>query len=141
MKRNILFLLGVLSATFTFGKIKLPALVSNGMVLQREQHIKIWGWGDAGEHVVVKFKNQIFRTVASVGGEWSLMLPKMKAGGPYTMSITGANKIVIEDILIGDVWLCSGQSNMAFKMDRVKEKYADVVASSSNANIRQFVVK
>ncbi len=141
MKSNVLSLLWVLSVTVTFAKVKLPALVSDGMVLQREQRVKIWGWADAGEHVVVTFKNQTYRTVAPVDGEWSLTLPKMKAGGPYTMTVTGENKIIIADILIGDVWLCSGQSNMAFKMDRVKERYADAVATSSNRNIRQFLVQ
>lgn len=141
MKGKILLMLWMLSASVSLAKIKLPALVSNGMVLQREQQVKIWGWADVGERVTVTFKNQTYRTVAAEDNKWSLILPKMHAGGPYRMIITGENEIIVEDILIGDVWLCSGQSNMAFKMDRVKEKYADEVTASSNKNIRQFLVK
>src|SRR5690606_27719629 len=134
-------LLWTLSTLTIFAKVKLPAIVSDGMILQRDQQVKIWGWADVGEHVTVLFRNQTYNTITAADNRWSLTLPKIKAGGPYNMTIKGENEIVIEDILIGDVWLCSGQSNMAFKMDRIKERYVADITASSNPNIRQFLVK
>ena len=137
----MLFLLLMLQASVIFAKVKLPALVSDGMVLQRDKILKIWGWADPREAITLTFHNQIYETITGEKGRWSLMLPAMDPGGPYTMTIKGKNEIKVNDILIGDVWLCSGQSNMAFNMERIKEKYADEVGSSTNRNIRQFLIK
>ncbi len=111
------------------------------MVLQREVRIPIWGWAAPGEKIEVLFNGQKYTTLTGSDGKWSLPLHPMKAGGPYTMEIEGENHIQITDILIGDVWVCSGQSNMEFWMDRVKAKYAQAIASSANNAIRQFLVK
>lgn len=114
-------------------KVKLPVLVSDGMVLQREQPITVWGTADAGEAIVVTFQKKKYTATADHAGDWKVMLPAMKAGGPYTMSI---NEIEIRDILVGDVWLASGQSNMETPMSRLLDLYADEVAAYSNANVR-----
>ena len=95
--------------------VKLPALVSNGMVLQRDQQIKIWGWANIGEKITVTFKNKSYSTITNTKREWSINIEPQKAGGPFKMLI---NKIEIKDLLIGDVWLCSGQSNMEAVMNR-----------------------
>ncbi len=143
MKRIIInvllytFLLpGVLEA-----EVKLPRLISDGMVLQRDKKIPVWGWALPGEKVSVTFNSRHYTVFATADKKWRLLLPAMKAGGPYSMKITGSNQIIIKDILIGDVWICSGQSNMEFWMGRVKTKYRDIIAFSNNSKIRQFLVK
>ena len=118
-------------------KIKLPALVSDGMVLQRDQKIKIWGKADSKEKVSVQFQNKKYQTIADVNGNWQIMLPSQNAGGPYTMTI---NEVTLKDIYIGDVWLASGQSNMELPMYRVKPLYEKEFASANNKNIRFFTV-
>ena len=132
----LLFILPV----FVLANIKLPALVSDGMVLQRDTKIIIWGWASSGEKVQVKFDKRIFRTVTDSEGSWKVNLPPMKAGGPYTMEVEGNNTITINDILIGDVWFCSGQSNMVLNMERVKEKYPDDIATANFPEIRNFFI-
>ncbi|MFA4867721.1 MAG: sialate O-acetylesterase [Pedobacter sp.] len=141
MKIKLLLLLWTFSASLAFAKVKLPALISDGMVLQRDQALKIWGWADGGEKITINFNSKSYSVLTSKEGKWLLILPGMSAGGPYTMTIKGKNEIKINDILIGDVWLCSGQSNMAFKMERVKDKYEKEFKTSTNKNIRQFLIK
>lgn len=114
-------------------KVKLPVLVSDGMILQRELPVTIWGTADQGEAIVVTFQKKKYTATADNAGDWKVTLPAMKAGGPYTMTV---NEIEIRDILIGDVWLASGQSNMETPMSRLLDLYADEVAAYSNANIR-----
>ena len=135
-------LLIILSFSIQYAKaqVRLPQLVSDGMVLQRDAKIKIWGWASPGEKVKIKFNRHNFTITASANGQWSAILPAMKAGGPYAMDISGKNHIIINDILIGDVWFCSGQSNMVLPMERVKEKYPDVIDSANYPQIRNFFI-
>lgn len=118
-------------------KVKLPRLVSDGMVLQRDQKLKIWGYADTGEKIEVQFQNKKYNTIADHSGNWKIDLPKMKAGGPFIMNI---NEITLKNILIGDVYLCSGQSNMELPMRRVKTLYPEELKSANNSNIRFFTV-
>lgn len=124
----------------TNGQVRLPRLVSDGMVLQRDTKVKIWGWAAAGETVSIDFNAKTYHTVAGTDGKWQVLLAPTKAGGPYNMQISATNQIVLKNILAGDVWICSGQSNMELPMDRVKEKYAAVIEQSANPFIRQFNV-
>lgn len=126
-----------LFCTSVMGEIKLPRLISDNMVLQRDAKLTIWGWATVGEKVTVRFNNKTYSTTTGADSTWRVTLFAQKAGGPYDMEI---NKIVIKNILIGDVWVCSGQSNMELPMERVKEKYASVIAQSTNPFIRQFNV-
>jgi sialate O-acetylesterase len=115
------------------------------MVLQRDTPLKIWGWAAAGEKVTVSFSNASASAVANDKGEWSVMLPAQQAGGPLDMKISGSNQINIKNILVGDVWLASGQSNMEFPLatqngfggviDQQKE-----IAAASYPQIRLFTV-
>ena len=123
-----------------FCAVTLPRLVSDGMVLQRDIPVKIWGWADGGETVTIRFEGKMYRTAAEADGKWVLTLPSREAGGPYDMEISGSNRIELRDILVGDVWVCSGQSNMQLWMGRVKYRYADVIARAGNPRIRQFLV-
>ncbi len=132
--KKFLFLLLSFSA---FSDVKLPALVSNGMVLQRDIPVKIWGWANAGEKVTVTFKGKKLRAITGASGNWSTTLPATPAGGPYEIQV---NEIRLKDVLFGDVWLCSGQSNMVINMERVKEKYPADIASANNPQIRNFFI-
>jgi sialate O-acetylesterase len=132
----ILFILPV----FAGANVKLPVLISNGMVLQRDTKIIIWGWASPGEKVQVKFNKKTTSTATDPDGKWKVALPPMKAGGPYTMEVKGDNTITINNILIGDVWFCSGQSNMVLNMERVKEKYPDDIVYANFPEIRNFFI-
>src|SRR5690349_11082356 len=96
----------------SFCQVRLPRLISDGMILQRDTEARIWGWASVGENVSVVFNKKTYDTKAGSDGKWMVRLPKLKAGGPYTMDIHSSNHIIISNILIGDVWVCSGQSNM-----------------------------
>lgn len=137
-KIGITFFLLILSYA-SYPNVNLPALISNGMVLQRDQPILTWGWADAGENINLNFNGKVYKTVTAPNGKWKITLPAMNAGGPYNMTINGKNSITINNILIGEVWLCSGQSNMEFTL--MQERYPKEVAESENQNIRQFLVK
>lgn len=135
-----IILLSILLSAQANAQISLPKLISNGMVLQRNAKLKIWGWASVGEKVGINFLNRKYSTVADKDGNWNVTLPKMKSGGPFEMVIKGKNEIVIKDILIGDVWICGGQSNMQTNMERVRDLYENEIANAANENIRQFIV-
>ncbi len=146
----LVLLLCLVSIATLKAEVKLPALVSDGMVLQRGQNVKIWGTADAGERIEVKFRGKtcpvsvtgkklkdVYVVTADAAGKWSLTLPVMRAGGPYTMMV---NDITIRDILVGDVWLCSGQSNMELPVCRVTDMFSEEIGSYNNENIRQIII-
>jgi sialate O-acetylesterase len=122
-------------------KVTLPRLVSNGMVLQRGKEIKIWGWADKNESVRLSFLSRNYEARADDSGHWQISLPAQQAGGPYQMVIKGDNELTIMDILIGEVWVCAGQSNMELPVRRVEVAYPGLVKNSENTNIRHFGVK
>jgi len=123
-----------------FSQIRLPHLLSDGMVLQRDAKVKIWGWAAPNEKIELQFINKSYHTSANSDGEWYIILKNLKAGGPYTMEIRASNTITLSDIMIGDVWVCSGQSNMELSMKRVSPIYQEEIANSANPSIRQFIV-
>ncbi|HYE56631.1 MAG TPA: sialate O-acetylesterase [Chitinophagaceae bacterium] len=118
-------------------QVKLPAILRDSMVLQRNASIKLWGWASAGEKITVRFNNKTYRAATGSNGRWMLTLPPMKAGGPYTMNI---NHITLKDILIGDVWVCAGQSNMVHQMKLHSIRYGNDIATANYPQIRQFWV-
>jgi sialate O-acetylesterase len=119
-------------------QVRLPRLIRDSMILQRDSRINIWGWASKGEKIIIKFNGKNFKTTASAEGKWLLQLPATKAGGPYTMNIDASNHLVIRNILIGDVWLCSGQSNMVHQMKLHSVRYATEIASANYSEIRHF---
>jgi sialate O-acetylesterase len=123
-----------------FGLVRLPRLVSDGMVLQRGDSVRIWGWADADEKVTINFNGKTYSDIAGKDGKWAIKLNSLKAGGPYNMEINGSNHMTLKNILIGEVWVCSGQSNMDLPMSRLEDRYADVIANSDNPAIRRFFV-
>jgi sialate O-acetylesterase len=134
-------LLFVIMATNTLSaEVRLPSIVGDGMVLQRNENIKVWGWANAGEQVAVDFMNRSYETEAGADGKWQVVLETAKAGGPYTMEISGENSIVLDNILIGDVWIFSGQSNMTHYFGRHQERYSKEIAAADEPEIRQIFV-
>ena len=117
-------------------KVRLPKLVSDKMVLQRDTDLKIWGWADAGEKVTVRLQGNYYETEADKNGNWEVTLPPQQAGGPYLLEV---NEIVIRDVLVGDVWLCSGQSNQETPIHRLTEMFPEINVSN-NHMIRHYKV-
>ncbi|RZJ82388.1 MAG: sialate O-acetylesterase [Flavobacterium sp.] len=139
--RHIFLSAFILLLTFTSSaEIKLPQLISNSMVLQRNVKLKIWGWATVGERVTITFNGKKVSAITSNQNKWLIMLPAMQAGGPYTMSIQGSNKITLNDVLIGDVYFCAGQSNMVLGMERLRENYPNEIENDNFPQIRNFFV-
>ncbi|MGB8191532.1 MAG: sialate O-acetylesterase [Chitinophagaceae bacterium] len=138
---KILYAIALLLIAYSgSSQVKLPRLIRDSMVLQRDAKIKLWGWSAPGEKINIRFNNKKYKTTGDADGKWSLLLPPMKAGGPYTMNIDASNQIVLKDILIGDVWICSGQSNMVHQMQLHSERYADEIAQANYPQIRHFFI-
>jgi len=133
-----IFLLFLFISTSGFCEVKLPKLISDGMVLQRDAKVKIWGWASDGEKITIHFIGTTYQATANKNGEWEVMLSNLKAGGPYVMQIDASNSITINDILVGDVWVCSGQSNMGVTLGAVKDIYKDEIEHLDNSFIREF---
>ncbi len=134
--RSVGFLLCL--AALCEAKVTLPPLISDGMVLQRGQELTIWGEADPGEEVKVIFRKESYLTYADTAGRWEVVLPAQQAGGPYTLRI---QEIGLADIWIGDVFLCSGQSNMELPVSRVMERFREEVEHDSDVPaVRYFHV-
>ena len=100
---------------------ELPSIFGSNMVLQRDQANKVWGWAHEGERIAVSIAGQTHRTKADDDGNWSVMLDAMPVGGPHRMVIQGEDEIVFDNIMIGEVWICSGQSNMAWAVQQAND--------------------
>nr|WP_324258597.1 sialate O-acetylesterase [Cellvibrio fontiphilus] len=136
--------LALLCAVFTlfspaYADVTLPRLLSDGAVLQRDKPITIWGWADEGEQVSVSFAGQQQSTIAQ-GGKWQVTFPARNAGGPYELTVTGKNILARKDILLGDLWIASGQSNMELPLRRVKYQYPGLIETTQQPKIREFNV-
>lgn len=121
-------------------QIRLPKLISDHMVLQHGEPLKIWGWASPKERITLQFDQKTYKTAANATGKWEVGLPAHSAGTGYSMILKGRNEIRITDIAFGDVWLCSGQSNMVINMERVKERFPNDIASANYPAIRNFFV-
>lgn len=122
-------------------KVEMPHIFSNDMVLQRNKPISVWGWAKAGETIEVDFKGQNIKAKADKLGNWSVKLNQSQFGGPYEMTIKGKeNTITYNNILIGDVWLCSGQSNMEWNVKNTNNAVQEM-ANATYPQIRLFTVK
>ena len=138
MKRKLLVLLSVVACFLTTeAKVQLPQMFQSGMVLQRGKPIPVWGKADPREKIIIRWQKRQYATVADADGRWRIDLPKMKAGGPYTMMV---GDVVLTDVLVGDVWLCSGQSNVDVTIERVYPQYTDEIDHFDNNKIRLFRV-
>lgn len=139
MRLTVLFLI-LFPFFIAHSQVVLPRLVSDGMVLQRDTPLTLWGWASPNEKVEIQFNGNAYHSTTGRDGKWVVTLPKMPAGGPYAMDIRASNHIVIRNILVGDVWICSGQSNMELPIHRVEVAYPGLVEKAHNPNIRHFAV-
>ena len=118
--------------------VRLPGLFSDNMVLQQGMRVTVWGWADDGEDVTVTFRGQKAATKAR-DGKWMVKLSHLKAGGPDALVVQGKNKIELKNVLVGEVWICSGQSNMELPLSRAFQG-TNAIASSANPKLRLFLV-
>lgn len=128
----------VICSSFTRAEVRLPQLIRDSMILQRDAKVKIWGWASPKEKIKISFQHKKYKAVADANGNWTIMFSPMKAGGPYTMNIDATNHITLNNILIGDVWLCTGQSNMVHQMKLHSVRYADEIANANYPQIRHL---
>ncbi|NBR85775.1 MAG: sialate O-acetylesterase [Proteobacteria bacterium] len=129
----------VFAAAATRADVKLPAIFADHMVLQRDQKVPVWGWADEGERVTVEFAGQKVETTAQ-GGKWSVALTPLKTSSTGAkFKVSGKNKVEFDDVLVGEVWFCSGQSNMEWNVASSKDKDKEI-AAANNPRIRHFKV-
>ncbi|HUT09035.1 MAG TPA: sialate O-acetylesterase [Thermoguttaceae bacterium] len=135
-------LFAVSNAAVVLAEIRLPAIVGDHMVLQREQTPPIWGWADPGEMVAVTIPGQSVTAKAAEDGRWQVKLAELEPGAPFDMAVTGSSgsKVIVKDILVGEVWVCSGQSNMEFPVSRALEPEKEIAAANF-PKIRLFIVQ
>ncbi len=120
--------------------VSLPNLISDHMVLQRGIPVRIWGTASPGEQVTVSFRGQSASAAADADGRWEVYLKPMEAGGPFDMEIRGENRIAVRDVLVGEVWVASGQSNMQWPVERVRNAEKEI-AAAGYPRLRLFQVK
>lgn len=123
-------------------KLKLPRLISDGMILQQKKRVRIWGKDEPGRQVKISFLGKEYSADANSEGFWEIFMEGLEPGGAYEMNISDdlGNEKNIKDILIGDVWMCSGQSNMELPIARVRDKYPEDVENCDNSYIRTFKI-
>ena len=141
MKRITLFFIGILllfTQPLVHAEITLPSVIGSNMVLQRDMEVPIWGWASPGEEITVTLTAEdentdpIFSTtvvVSDAEGNWRLKLPEMDAGGPYTLRVAGNNTLELTNVFFGEVWVCSGQSNMEWSVRASKDSDAEIAAA------------
>jgi len=138
----------ILNALGLRAEVKLPSLISDGLVLQQGMKVNIWGTADPGERVTVTLGDQQVSSVAESDGRWKVKLGPLSAGGPFTMTITGKNTLTLHDVLIGEVWVCSGQSNMEMPVGTNPQgwssgvaNYQEEIARAYYPRLRMFTVQ
>jgi len=140
MYRTIILLVLATFVSKASAGIRLPAIIGENMVLQRGIKVPLWGWADPGEIIYIDFQNETFKTQADRAGKWSTRIRSYRAGGPYHMRIRSASSdITFNNILLGDVWVCSGQSNMEFGIQTEKHAQQEI-PEASDSLIRMFYV-
>jgi sialate O-acetylesterase len=143
-KNGICLVLLLFVISTAFADVKLASPFTDHMVLQYDMLVPVWGTASPGEKVTFKFGKQIKTVIAAANGKWMIKLSKLKPGGPFTLAVTGNNKILLTDVYAGDVWLCSGQSNMDMTVAREDRYWCGVfgekeeVASANYPLIRVF---
>lgn len=142
-----IFFIGLLGATLLpAGEttknpvLQLADVFADHMVLQREAPLPVWGWTTPGQAVKVTLNGQTAEATADASGKWSVTLPAMKVGGPHELVVASSETVTVKDILVGDVWLCSGQSNMGFTVNRSSNAKEDMAAANI-PNLRHLSVK
>lgn len=139
MKKIFVLLFVCVAHNYATAQLKLPSLIGDSMILQRNTSVPVWGSASPGEQVQVQFNKKRYRTKTNADGQWKIQLPPTQAGGPYSILVqAGKEKIIINEILFGDVWFCSGQSNMVHQLNIHDVTYAQEIATANYPSIRQF---
>ena len=121
-------------------QLHIANIFTSHMVLQRDKVVPVWGWADKNEKVSLNFNGQTVSAKANAQGKWMIKLARMSAGGPYTMQIISKkDSVILNDIMIGEVWICSGQSNMEWMMQNVNNAREEI-ANAASVPVRQFKV-
>jgi len=139
LSRLVAVILIFVGASNVLADVTLPALFSDHMVLQGGAAVPVWGWAEPGEEVTVTVQKQVRRAKADRNGKWMVTLGKLRSGTPVTFVVEGRNRIVVRDVLVGEVWLCSGQSNMEMAVDHCKDFEAEKSAANL-PSLRMFTV-
>lgn len=139
MKKSALLMasLAAVLGGSALANVSQPSIFGNNMVLQRDVKVPVWGWADQGEEVTVSFNGQTKKTVAGADGSWQVTLDPMKFGGPFAMSVKGKNELKYSNVAVGEVWICSGQSNMEWRTSNVNNAAAEL-KNANYPNIRLF---
>jgi sialate O-acetylesterase len=122
-------------------EVKLPSLISDNMMLQQHVNLPIWGTAAPKEHVKVTIGKQSVSTIAGTNGLWMVRLKPLTAGGPLTMTVAGKNKLTVRNILVGEVWLCAGQSNMVMTVKQSNNAAREIADAKNYPQIRYYDVK
>ena len=130
----------VIGVSVAQADVRLPKVFSDHMVLQRDISAPVWGWADPGETITVKVADQTVTATADQAGKWQVKLAPLKAGGPYELVVAGKTTNTVKDVLVGDVWICAGQSNMEFGLGS-SDNGRETVAAATNDHIRLLNVK
>jgi len=140
MKKFLLVIVSLLLITsLVYADVRLPAVFSSNMVLQREKEIAVWGWANPGEKVSVEFKGMSESVVAGSDGKWMVKLDACQAGGPFEMTVKDNNTVTFKNVMVGEVWVCSGQSNMEFPLER-SQGAREEIKNAKNSDIRLFSI-
>lgn len=140
--KKIIGLLFLFNIGFINAQLRLPALFADNMVLQQKKVNRVWGWADPGQLVQVDFLEKNYPAFADANGNWSVFLDAAPAGKTGTMAVwAGETTFEFNNVAIGEVWICSGQSNMEWRMDMLKETYPQELKTARNDNIRFMVVE
>ncbi len=146
MKKIVLPLAAIfifITASFTTqAQVRLPSIIGSHMVLQQNSRVKLWGWCNTGEKIKVStdWDTTTYNTIGSGDAKWSIDMKTPAAGGPHKITISGSNTIVLDDVVMGEVWLCSGQSNMEMNVNWGLKQYDADVAQATNTSIRLFQI-
>ncbi|WP_422351102.1 sialate O-acetylesterase [Flagellimonas sp.] len=146
-KKIMLTSLGLAMLIPLYAEVTLPAIFGSNMVLQRNREVAIWGKADAKSTVIMtaSWNNQSYKTVSDKEGNWKIKVATPDAGGPYSLKISDGQELVLENVLIGEVWVCSGQSNMEWKIkslgSKLRKGLNDILLKSKNPSVRLFTVK
>jgi len=144
MKKVILFVFAIIAALCSYQRaianVRLPSIIGSHMVLQQQSEVNLWGWSDPQEKITIQvpWDTTHFTVLGTRNATWQIKIKTPPAGGPYTITITGRNTIVLEDVLVGEVWLCSGQSNMEWNVNG--SMHPDEAKTANNTSIRFFQV-
>ncbi|MCW3806876.1 sialate O-acetylesterase [Plebeiibacterium marinum] len=141
MRKLILILISIIfTLQYANAKVSVAKIFTSNMVLQQGLENPVWGWADKNEKIVVEFAGKTIKTKADKSGKWKISLPALGYGGPYNMVIKGENEIKLDNILIGEVWVCSGQSNMEWTVDNVNNSDQEI-QEAQYPNLRMFNVQ